>query len=125
MYKSGILTIKPTCAKLTYSTEVFGSMDIYCKVQVGDQIQKTSVAHNDHKNPSWEDKLIFTTSNKDDQVHISLFDKDTFSADDYIADAWIPLVDAHMKGDTDEWFCLHRKGKDVGKIMVCLDFVPH
>ena len=125
MYKKGILTVKPICAKLTYDTETFGSMDAYCKVQVGDQIQKTSVAHNTGKSPSWEDKLTFTTSNENDQVHISVFDKDTFSSDDYIADAWIPLVDAHMTGDSDEWFSLHHKGKDAGKIMVCIDFVPH
>ena len=111
--------IKPVCAKLTYDSEIFGSMDLYCKLKVGEKTEKTSVSQDTGKNPSWEDKIVFEVSNESDQVHFTLFDKDTFS-DDYICEAWIPLF---QNADYEGWFTLLREGEDVGKIMVCIDYL--
>ncbi len=124
MYKSGTLHIKPICAKLEHNTETFGNMDPYCKISIAHQTLKTAPAKDHGMNPSWDEKLTFTLNQDSDQIHISIFDKDKWSSDDYICDAWVPLADAHLKGSHSEWFDLHRKGKLVGKINLYLEYIP-
>ncbi len=46
MYKKGILTVKPVCAKITEDTEAFGKMDCYCIVKLNNQKHKTKVSSN-------------------------------------------------------------------------------
>ena len=111
--------VKPVCAKLEYDTETFGSMDVYCKLTVGGVTEKTSVAQDMGKNPQWEDKIVFTVSSEADQLHMAMLDKDTFS-DDYICECWIPLF---HDSDYESWYPVLREGKEVGKVMVCIDYL--
>ena len=55
MLQSGSLIVKPLSAKLTYDTEIFGSMDPYAKVTIGGLTQKTRTANDMGKNPVWSD----------------------------------------------------------------------
>ena len=99
---SGSLIVRPVSAKLTYSTEYFGSMDPYCKVTIGQSMQKTRTANNMGKKPSWTDTLSFNIRG-DTQMHIALFDKDVMSKDDYICETSIDLNQIFAKKTSADW----------------------
>ncbi len=134
----GILTVKPTCAKLTYDTEVFGRMDPYVKVHVGSQSYKTKSANDMGKNPSWSDNFTFKI-NGERSMTFQIYDKD-YGKDDYIGEGEIDFS-VFARGRTiSEWFPIYRskkkdkkekksknkikKGKESGKIMFILEFLP-
>ena len=117
----GNLIIRPICAKLTYSTETFGRMDPYCIFTLGQQKQKTRTANDADKNPNWNDTLTFQIMG-DQMIHVSLFDKDTFSKDDYICEGNVSLMDVVNTGKSSQWFPLNRKGKHVGDIRIDMEF---
>ena len=121
MAHKGNLTVKPICAKLTYSTETFGKMDPYCVVTLGTQKHKTRTCNNADKNPNWNDTLSFQLCGEQ-MIHVALYDKDTFTKDDFICEGNIPLMDVIMSGTSNQWFPLNRKGKNVGDIKVELLF---
>lgn len=99
---SGTLIVRPTSAKLTYDTEFFGSMDPFANITIGSSTQKTRTANDMGKNPVWSDTLTFNIRG-DQQMHVSLFDKDVGSKDDYIAETSIPLLDIFSKKTHSEW----------------------
>ena len=121
MAHKGNLTVKPVCAKLTYSTETFGKMDPYCVITCGSQKQKTRTCNNADKNPSWTDQFNFQIVGQQ-MIHVALYDKDTFTKDDFICEGNIPLMDVVSSGKVSQWFPLTRKGKNVGDIRVDMDY---
>lgn len=71
-------------ANLTRNTEVFGKMDPYIKMQVGDgEVQSTTVKENAGIHPKWDESFRFQISNPMLSLKLSVMDKDV-SADDCI-----------------------------------------
>ncbi|XP_058724478.1 protein C2-DOMAIN ABA-RELATED 9-like [Vicia villosa] len=66
------------------------SSDPYVVVNMGEQKLKTSVVKN-NCNPEWNEELTLSISDVQTPIHLTVFDKDTFSIDDKIGDAEIDL----------------------------------
>ncbi len=122
MYKRGILTIKPVVAELVRDTDSFGKMDPYVEFSVANAKVTSSIAEGEGKKPTWSDVLTLKVDQTDSQLHIVVYDKDIGKSYDVVGEGWIPLMDAHSKGDHEGWYPLTYKGENAGKIMLCLDF---
>ena len=96
-------------------------MDPYCVVTVGTTKHKTRTANNADKNPNWTDTLSFMLCGEQ-MFHVALYDKDTFTKDDFICEGNVPLMDVVMSGKMTNWFPLNRKGKHVGDIRIDMHF---
>jgi Ca2+-dependent lipid-binding protein len=120
---TGQLIVKPICAKLTYDTEWFGKMDPYAKITVGGSVFKTTPAHDQGKNPNWQDTFTFRV-NGDQVLQVQLYDQDDASADDFIAEGVVNLSEVYNRRQVSNWFPLQRKGTSAGQIMINLEFYP-
>ena len=110
-------------AKLTHDTETFGKMDPYCKVSLGGELKKTKTHQEAGKYPTWNDSFTFQR-NSENFLNIEVWDEDTVSADDLVGETSIALGDTFEKKKTQNWHVLSYKGKEAGKILVSLEFVP-
>ncbi|TKY69306.1 C2-DOMAIN ABA-RELATED 9 [Spatholobus suberectus] len=64
--------------------------DPYVVVNIGDQKLKTSVVKN-NCNPEWNEELTLSIKDVKTPIHLTVYDKDTFSVDDKMGDADIDL----------------------------------
>lgn len=120
---SGKLLVKPLTAKLTHDTETFGKMDPYCKVWLEKEIKQTKTHKEGGKYPSWNDTFTFQR-NLECLLYIEVWDEDTLSADDLIGETTISLSETFEKKKTQIWYTISYKGKDAGKVLVSLEFIP-
>ncbi|KAL5071026.1 hypothetical protein RYX36_021913 [Vicia faba] len=79
------------------------SSDPYVVVKMGEEKLRTSVVKN-NCNPVWNEELTLSIKDVHTPIHITVFDKDTFSLDDKVGDADIDLLPyanaVQMKLDT-------------------------
>ncbi|KAK6142842.1 hypothetical protein DH2020_023190 [Rehmannia glutinosa] len=66
-------------------------MDPYAILTCRTQEKKSSVASGDGSCPEWNETFLFTVSGGVTELKIKLFDKDTFTEDDLVGEATIPL----------------------------------
>ena len=66
------------------------SSDPYVVVNMGEQKLKTRVVKN-NCNPEWNEELTLSIRDAKTPIHLTVFDKDTFSVDDKMGDAEIDL----------------------------------
>ncbi|CAI8605486.1 unnamed protein product [Vicia faba] len=66
------------------------SSDPYVVVNMGEQKLRTRVVKN-NCNPEWNEELTLSISDVQTPIHLTVFDKDTFSLDDKVGDAEIDL----------------------------------
>ena len=119
---SGILVVKPRAAELTYKSHRIVKMDPYCQVCVGVSCHETDIAKKKGQTPNWEDVLTFGVTKNDLYVIIKIFDKNRLRADDFLGEAEIPLDFVRQNLTSDAWYRLTRGAKDIGKILVVLEF---
>ena len=119
---SGNLSFRPINAKLTHDTDTFSRMDPYVRATMGNQVQKTSVAKDAGKHPSWSDQLSFRRSNED-LLTIEVFDKDV-GKDDLIASVTIAFATIQQKQKYSDWLQLSYKGKSAGQILCEFAWIP-
>ena len=122
--QTGQLVIKPVSGKLTYDTEWFGKMDCYAKITVGGNVYKTRPAHDQGKNPTWQETFTAMV-NGESTMHIAVYDKDDFSKDDYVGECQVPLQQVYINRTVNNWYPLMRKGKSSGQIMIIMEFYPN
>mgnify|MGYP002623719544 CR=1 FL=1 len=72
---TGTLIIKPLCAKLRRDTDFFTKMDPYCKLRLGNNVQRTHTANGAGKFPSWNDCLSMKRASEDILI-VEIWDKD-------------------------------------------------
>ncbi len=123
MFGSGTLVIKPVSAQLTYSTEWLGKMDCYCVITVGGNVFRTMPAHDQGKHPNWQQ--VFNARVSGEQtMHVSISDYDNVTKDDYVGECTVPLQDVYQRRNVSNWYQVNRKGKNIGQIMIVLEFYP-
>ncbi len=75
----------------THDTDTFGSMDPYVKITYSNKAMCTQPSTG--KNPVWTTKNEFTYDvTGDEQIHIAVYDKDTLTSDEAIADGYIAVA---------------------------------
>ena len=109
--------VMPKSALLTYDCSTFGSMDPYVIITIGDKVRQTKTAFNMGKKPVWDDVLMFDIKNEQ-TLHVSLWDQDDFTKDDFICETHINITRILEKIVYQEQYPLYRKGKDVGTISI-------
>ena len=119
---NGDVIFKPTHAELAHDKDSFGKMDPYCRIKTNSGEFKTHTANNQGKKPFWNDafkiKLLGDTT-----IHLSIWDKDTFSKDDFLAETTINLVGVLQVGKNQAWYPLYRKGKNAGRIYIEIEYI--
>ena len=119
----GSVIFKPTRAELSRDRDAFGKMDPYCKIKTNSGEFKTHTANNQGKTPFWNDSFQIQLTG-DTTIHVSLWDKDTFSKDDFLAETTINLMGALQVGQNSAWHPLYRKGVAAGRIAIEMQYVP-
>ncbi|XP_074556733.1 elicitor-responsive protein 3-like [Curcuma longa] len=121
----GTLHVLLVSAKGLHDTDFFGKMDPYAILICRNQEQKSSTASGAGSEPEWNETFSFTISDSVTNLTIKLFDKDTFSSDDFVGEAKIALDPVFVEGSIpptiynvvkDQEFC--------GQIKVGLTFTP-
>lgn len=122
----GTLEVLLVSAQGLENTDFLCQMDPYCLIKCRTQQQKSSVASNAGRSPEWNEKFVFNVSEGVSDLVIRIMDKDTFSADDFVGEASIPLDGVFEAGSlppsaynvvlADYTYC--------GQIKVGLNFIP-
>ncbi|KAL6981892.1 c-5 sterol desaturase [Sarracenia purpurea var. burkii] len=94
----GTLEVLLVGAKGLENTDFFCNMDPYALINCRTQEQKSSVATDAGSTPEWNETFVFTISEGVSELTIKLMDKDTFSSDDFVGEATIPLEPVFLEG---------------------------
>ncbi|GLJ09629.1 hypothetical protein SUGI_0113050 [Cryptomeria japonica] len=122
----GTLEVLLVNAKGLHNTDFLFKMNPYVLLKCQNQKHKSIVASKEGSNPEWNEKFTFKLSEGASDLTITIMDKDTFSADDFVGEAQIPLGGVLMEGSIpptpynvvlmDQTYC--------GQIKVGLTFTP-
>ena len=92
--------------------DVGGKCDAYCKIQFGKQKEKTRTIDNS-LTPRWRQEFIFDILDfQKDYLYIQLYDRDSLSRDDLIADVEIYTRFLQPGIIIDQWYMMKSKIKD-------------
>ena len=119
----GQVIFKPQRAELLKDKDVFGKQDPYVKIKTNSGEFKTHTCNNGGKRPYWNDAFTFNLAG-DTNIHLSIWDKDTFSKDDFLAETNINLMGNLMQGNNTKWYNLTYKGKPAGQIYIEIQYMP-
>ncbi|GAB4844440.1 c-5 sterol desaturase [Ancistrocladus abbreviatus] len=121
----GKLEVLLVSAKGLENADFLFNIDPYAILTCRSQEQKSSVASGKGSNPEWNETFIFTVSGSAPELTIKLMDKDTFSADDYLGEANIPLEPLFAEGELPPTsYNVIKEGAYCGEVRVALTFTP-
>ncbi|KAH6767425.1 Calcium-dependent lipid-binding family protein [Perilla frutescens var. hirtella] len=87
----GTLEVLLVSAKGLEDSDFLSGMDPYAIITYRTQEKKSGIASGKGSCPEWNESFLFSISNDHTELKIKLMDKDTFTADDFIGEATIPL----------------------------------
>jgi len=88
---TGKLEVLLVNARGLHNTDFLKKMDPYCIIKYRTQRQKSSVASRQGTNPEWNEKFVFNIAEGVSDLIVGIMDKDTFTSDDFLGEARIPL----------------------------------
>lgn len=109
--------IKVVKAEITREKNLIAEMDPYCIIKTNAGEVKTSVAKNMGKSPAWIDSFNINF-NGDNTVYIGLWDRETLTPDDIIAETTINLTGNLNNGMYAAWHPMFYKGQNAGQVYV-------
>ena len=121
--QTGTLRLTVVQAKLTRSTEYFGNMDPFVKIESGEQKFKSSTVQEGGDHPKWTGQTFSVdVKSPGDDLHLSVWDEDTGN-NDLVGECTIKLsaLIGSSKG-VDEWFEIQHGGKKAGTINLLTKF---
>lgn len=77
------------CSVLIF--ELAAGMDPYAILTYRTQEKKSGIASGSGSCPEWNESFLFSISSDLTELKIKIMDKDTFTADDFVGEAIIPL----------------------------------
>ncbi|PIN21992.1 hypothetical protein CDL12_05292 [Handroanthus impetiginosus] len=87
----GTLEVVLVSAHGLENTDFLSNMDAYAVLTCQNQEKKSKIASGGGSVPEWNETFLFTISEGVSELKIKLMDKDTFTADDFVGEATIPL----------------------------------
>lgn len=108
------------------SADVFDKSDPYAVITCNKQILKSRTMENAGSDPIWDQTFVFTIDSEVTEATIKLFDRDTFTEDDPLGDATIPLQLVFTQGYVPpaDYKVVGKAGKPQGEVKVGLKFIP-
>ncbi|XP_059481290.1 toll-interacting protein-like [Neocloeon triangulifer] len=100
-------------------------MDPYVRLRVGHCVYETHTDSNGGKNPHWNKVVQCLLAQRVNSIYLEIYDECSFTVDELIAWAHIPIPEAVMNGETiDEWYALNGKQGDgqEGNVNLVLSF---
>eukprot|EP01071_Lankesteria_metandrocarpae_P012330 Lankesteria_metandrocarpae@DN5721_c0_g1_i1.p1 len=102
-----------------------GTSDPYVKFKFDGQKYKTSVQF-ETLSPKWNESFIIDVADlksSKNKVKFEVFDKDTFSSDDFMGAFYIDFSELGDEASTDKWYTVDTavRGEDGGKVRVVVD----
>ncbi|GAB2217314.1 hypothetical protein Droror1_Dr00000487 [Drosera rotundifolia] len=123
MAPQGKLEVLLVGAKGLPNTDYLSSMDPYAILTCRSHEQKSSVASGNGSEPEWNETFVFTIARTASSLGIKIMDKDTFTADDFVGEANIPLDGVFAGGEVPlTSYNIVKDGKFRGEIRVGLTF---
>ncbi|KAL8172479.1 hypothetical protein V2J09_024283 [Rumex salicifolius] len=121
----GKLEVLLVSAKGLEGFDFLSNIDPYAILTCRTQEQKSSVAIDAGSNPEWNQYFIFTISGSVSELVIKLYDKDIFTADDYLGKAEIPLEAVILEGSLPiAAYNVVKDGEYCGEVRLGLTFIP-
>ncbi|KAL6126111.1 hypothetical protein ACLB2K_074162 [Fragaria x ananassa] len=123
----GTLEVVLADARGLDNNDFLAKISPYAVLTVKTQEKKSTVLTGKGSNPEWNQSFLFTIS--DDEVkelHLTIMDKDNFSADDYVGEATIPLLPAFVKGTVNPttYNIVNKEKEFCGGVKLGLTFTP-
>jgi hypothetical protein len=113
----GLFTVNLFKGTIAKSADVFGKMDPYVIVEIGDQRAQSSIHKKGHKAPQWNESFQYVLDGSETFVQLSLYDHDVGSDDDLIGIVKIPLLAAIQDNIQTEWPVV-KKNKTKGTLQI-------
>ncbi|KAJ8470484.1 hypothetical protein OPV22_024827 [Ensete ventricosum] len=121
----GTLEVLLVSAKGLVDVDFFGKMDPYAVLMYRSQEQKSSTASGAGSNPEWNETFVFNVSDSVSELIVKLMDSDTFSKDDLVGEAKIPLEAVFAEGSLPPTvYSVVKDQQYCGEIKVGLTFTP-
>ncbi|KAL8166943.1 hypothetical protein V2J09_008442 [Rumex salicifolius] len=126
MHHRGKLDVLLVSAKSLEASDYFSKNDPYAVLTCRTQEFKSSVASaGNGTNPQWNENFVFSISGDVSYLSVKLYDKDTFTADDYLGQAEIPLEAVFDVGNFPvSAYNIVKDEKYCGQVKLSLTFRP-
>ncbi|XP_010533699.1 PREDICTED: C2 domain-containing protein At1g63220 [Tarenaya hassleriana] len=121
----GTLEVLLVNAKGLEDTDFLNNMDPYVVITCRTQDQKSSVASGQGSDPEWNETFMFTVTEGTSELRMKILDKDTFTEDDFVGEATIPLEPVFIEGKIAPIaYNVVKEEEYKGEIWVGLSFTP-
>ncbi|KAK3038079.1 hypothetical protein RJ639_031633 [Escallonia herrerae] len=94
----GTLEVVLVSAKGLEDSDFFSGMDPYAILTCRTQEKKSSVASGHGSAPEWNETFLFSISGGVSELKIKIMDTDTFTQDDFVGEATVPLEPLFAEG---------------------------
>ncbi|XP_059302834.1 elicitor-responsive protein 3-like [Lycium ferocissimum] len=96
---SGTLEVLLENAKGLEDQNWLTSMNPYVVITCRTQEKESSIASGEGSEPEWNETFIFTIGHDTEEITLKIMDNDTFSSDDFVGEATIPLHEVLREGE--------------------------
>ncbi|XP_068315107.1 16 kDa phloem protein 2-like isoform X1 [Pyrus communis] len=101
-------------------------MDPYVIFTVKTQEKKSTVAKGKGSDPEWNESFLFTVTDDVSELRLKIMDKDTFTKDDFVGEAIVPLEPLFADGrlPPTAYNIVNKDQEYRGEIIIGLTFTP-
>ncbi|CAL9007045.1 unnamed protein product [Prunus brigantina] len=122
----GTLEVLLVSAKGLHNNDFLADMDPYVILSVRTQDKKSTIVSGQGSEPEWNETFSFNVSDEVDELRLKIMDKDSFSADDFVGEATVPLEAVFIEGNLPPtpYNVVNQEKEYHGEIKVGLTFTP-